>query len=677
MSFVDVPGIKPAGLDAATAALLSNPASATAGAGNATYVDQASNALNVKSKGAIGDGTTDDTAAVHAARDAAATFGVGVYFPPGTYVGNFTANKPNQKWTFAPGVTVKPPASSATSTIIVTVAGVTISGGTIDGASTTNPSSAGIYAPTSAVTDLTIENVTIKNIAGYGIEAHGSRTIIRNCQIINTAAQAINLAVGASGDLVDCQIVGNLIDRSMVPASTTTGNIHLAGTTDGSQKALRTKIRGNTLLMPANPTSTGGNMIGIEVHRHSRYSMISGNTTVNGSMGISVAANAHHSAVTGNSIFGPTWYGIEIADSNNCAVVGNTIDGNGVLGGGATASTYGIVANGTVNRLTITGNSVSGMVVGATSSSSCIALANSGTGATITGNVLSAAAHGISISTFDDVTISGNQITGTGGTAGAGIYVNNSHGRLTVAGNQISTFRGGLLLTVQNVTMDNIAVSGNTFQAVTNPSEINVIAGSLGSNIRWSGNVGSGVANTSSGVGDVGNRFITNYYYGPQFGALGTAAPPVGFLHAHPLIVSAGAGLTIQQISVSVTAAAAGATIRVGVYTDSNGLPGTLIEEFTATTQLDASATGDKTLAVGGRVLGTGKYWVAAVVQGATAPTVGILSGANPYVGRLAASSGSGHAAAYTITGVTGALPATFGTPAGTNYAITALLRAS
>lgn len=38
MSFLDVPGVKPAGLDAATAALLSNPASATAGAGNATYV---------------------------------------------------------------------------------------------------------------------------------------------------------------------------------------------------------------------------------------------------------------------------------------------------------------------------------------------------------------------------------------------------------------------------------------------------------------------------------------------------------------------------------------------------------------------------------------------------------------------------------------------------------------
>ena len=37
MSFLDVPGVKPAGLDAATAALLSNPASATAGAGNATY----------------------------------------------------------------------------------------------------------------------------------------------------------------------------------------------------------------------------------------------------------------------------------------------------------------------------------------------------------------------------------------------------------------------------------------------------------------------------------------------------------------------------------------------------------------------------------------------------------------------------------------------------------------
>lgn len=38
MSFLDVAGVKPSGLDAATAALLNDPASATRGAGNATFV---------------------------------------------------------------------------------------------------------------------------------------------------------------------------------------------------------------------------------------------------------------------------------------------------------------------------------------------------------------------------------------------------------------------------------------------------------------------------------------------------------------------------------------------------------------------------------------------------------------------------------------------------------------
>lgn len=109
--------------------------------------------------------------------------------------------------------------------------------------------------------------------------------------------------------------------------------------------------------------------------------------------------------------------------------------------------------------------------------------------------------------------------------------------------------------------------------------------------------------------------------------------------------------MTIQQATGSVNVAQAGATFRVGVYADANGVPGALIEEFTATTQLDASTTGDKTLAVSQRNLPTGLYWVAAVAQGTTAATVGILTGAGPYIGRTGASSATGHAMAYSCRG--------------------------
>jgi hypothetical protein len=65
------------------------------------------------------------------------------------------------------------------------------------------------------------------------------------------------------------------------------------------------------------------------------------------------------------------------------------------------------------------------------------------------------------------------------------------------------------------------------------------------------------------------------------------------------------------------------------------------------------------------------------VAQGAAA-TVGIGTGTSPYVGRLSLSDSTGHASAYTVgSSVTGTLPATFGAPAGVNYAVNTLLRAA
>lgn len=81
MSFLDVPGVKPAGLDAATAALLSNPASATAGAGNATYATSG----QVRSK-AKADGT-DQTAVLQAEINALTTGAGGTLILPSSSFG--------------------------------------------------------------------------------------------------------------------------------------------------------------------------------------------------------------------------------------------------------------------------------------------------------------------------------------------------------------------------------------------------------------------------------------------------------------------------------------------------------------------------------------------------------------------------------------------------------------
>jgi hypothetical protein len=55
-------------------------------AGLAGKVGKGDIVLSVKDYGATGNGTTDDTAAIQAAVNAAATFGATVFFPPGTYI---------------------------------------------------------------------------------------------------------------------------------------------------------------------------------------------------------------------------------------------------------------------------------------------------------------------------------------------------------------------------------------------------------------------------------------------------------------------------------------------------------------------------------------------------------------------------------------------------------------
>lgn len=49
-------------------------------------------AINVKDYGAVGDGETDDTAAIVAAMQAGST----LYFPPGTY--KFSRVRPRPRW---------------------------------------------------------------------------------------------------------------------------------------------------------------------------------------------------------------------------------------------------------------------------------------------------------------------------------------------------------------------------------------------------------------------------------------------------------------------------------------------------------------------------------------------------------------------------------------------------
>lgn len=71
--------------DATVHNLVNNPASLTSIELAGKYVSKGSLVVNVKDYGAVGNGTTDDTAAIIAAEAAANTAGATLFMPPGTY----------------------------------------------------------------------------------------------------------------------------------------------------------------------------------------------------------------------------------------------------------------------------------------------------------------------------------------------------------------------------------------------------------------------------------------------------------------------------------------------------------------------------------------------------------------------------------------------------------------
>jgi len=159
---------------------------------------------NVRTFGAAGDGVTDDTAAVHAARDAAGDGGT-VYFPSGTYRMTATLNVENQTWAFAAGVECRC-ASTSSALITITASGVEVRGGTLVGdwdwdayvgqdvaPRITGNKGIRVEAPAStAVSNVTVRGVTFRRFGHAAFE---------------TFVQAGGTLDGTS--LIDCTIVEN------------------------------------------------------------------------------------------------------------------------------------------------------------------------------------------------------------------------------------------------------------------------------------------------------------------------------------------------------------------------------------------------------------------------------------------------------------------------------------
>jgi len=141
----------------------------------------------------------------------------------------------------------------------------------------------------------------------------------------------------------------------------------------------------------------------------------------------------------------------------------------------------------------------------------------------------------------------------------------------------------------------------------------------------------------------------------------GTYTPAANTLYFLPFYLQTGRG--VQALAVQVfTAGSAGAVIRLGIYADANGVPGTLIRDAGT---IDATTTGVKTLSFSPPAITTpGWIWLAAASQGGpTTPPLCIQNQGDPNtkIPLGAANLANGQGVVY-IPGVSGALPGSAGT---------------
>lgn len=360
----------------------------------------------MKDHGATGDGNTDDTAAIHAARDAAGTGGR-VVIPPGSYaVTGLAASVPGQSWHMHRGAVIKATARSSVP-FRVTAADVSVIGGVID-CSNLEEGDSSKNAVEIAADGVSVRNVEVLNSPFHGIAAYDcSQVTISGCKIKNSSRAGIWAQNGSLPVTSDILLTDNVVDNSS--AGNFAEGIGVRGNDKNAHRVSRITITRNTVRLPYNQSGRDG-----KLGRNGNVQIVDGtdwtiqnNVIVGGYYGIT-CPDPVQGTVSINDIRGFSGVGIEIPGKvDNVNIIGNIVDAEG------TSAVSGIQTSaGSVVDLSIVGNTITNF------SENC--------------NILDFSSYSIS----ERLRISGNFLASTGkGGSFVGVYFNGSITDLVVTGN--------------------------------------------------------------------------------------------------------------------------------------------------------------------------------------------------------------------------------------------------
>lgn len=427
-----------------------------AGAGDSTAVD-------VTNYGATGNGTTDDTAAIHAARNASGPGGV-VAFPAGTYlVNNLAANTANQRWELADGAVLKMK-TGATNAIYVTADNVTISGGIVDCSNGTAHD--GSQHPVRVDGDgCTVRGLTVNDSPLYGIACFDASQIsISGCTINDSYYGAIWVqnSIAAPSDIYDISITDNVVNNS----GDHSAGIGLYGSST-TQRVNRAVISGNVITVPSGQSDENSGAIGAV---NCSDFIVADNVCRGSHIAIS-APSAVRGVIADNIVRGFKQIGIEIpGNQDSVTVTGNVLDADGqpAISGVETSG-------GNIYNVSIAGNTIKNF----TATSATMVRFNTGSvinRMTVTGNVLTSAAPGfrgiLANGSVNNLVASGNVIDGTTSTATvAGIEFLRAVNGVAITGNQFSNLATAAVFMTAGtaVTQDHIRLMGNSYVSCPTP----------------------------------------------------------------------------------------------------------------------------------------------------------------------------------------------------------------